>query len=316
MATTEKKTPNKKRSQWAEVWRRIKKNKMAMAGLIILTVLVLGAIFADFIADYDEVVIKQNLAESLQTPSGKHIFGTDFYGRDIFARMLHGTRVSLQVGLVAVGISTNKLTTLNVVAKNTTEAKTVGVSFCLIASTSSLPTPGHENTVSVKTAPPNKYPNCNPITVITGIKAFLRACLLITFFSATPFALAVLIKSCLITSSIDERVIRVIIAAALVPNVIAGSITLFAFSNPPIGKTLNCTENRIISIKPNQKFGIETPNNAAIILILSISEYCLVADIIPTGIPIIIAIATPTTANTNVLGNLANISEKTSRPLE
>ena len=62
-----------------------------------------------------------------------------------------------------------------------------------MASTISLPTPGHEKTDSVKTAPPSKLPNCNPTTVIIGIKAFFKACLFITAFSATPFALAVLI---------------------------------------------------------------------------------------------------------------------------
>lgn len=98
-------TSNKKRSQWGEVWRRLKRNKMAILGLIILTILVLLAIFADVIADYDNVVIKQNLAHRLQGPSAAHWLGTDEFGRDIFARLIHGTRVSLQVGIVAVGIS-------------------------------------------------------------------------------------------------------------------------------------------------------------------------------------------------------------------
>lgn len=98
-------TSNKKRSQWVEVWRRLKRNKMAILGLIILIVLVLLAIFADVIANYDNVVIKQNLAHRLQGPSAAHWLGTDEFGRDIFARLVHGTRVSLQVGIVAVGIS-------------------------------------------------------------------------------------------------------------------------------------------------------------------------------------------------------------------
>ena len=98
-------TSNKKRSQWVEVWRRLKRNKMAVLGLIILIVLFLLAIFADVIADYDTVVIKQNLAHRLQGPSAAHWLGTDEFGRDIFARLVHGTRVSLKVGIVAVGIS-------------------------------------------------------------------------------------------------------------------------------------------------------------------------------------------------------------------
>ncbi|WP_207640778.1 ABC transporter permease [Clostridium hydrogeniformans] len=96
---------NKKRSQWAEVWRRLKRNKPAMIGLAILTILILLAVFAGFIADYDTVVIKQNLPERLQGPSGKHILGTDEFGRDIFARLIHGARVSLRVGIIAVGIA-------------------------------------------------------------------------------------------------------------------------------------------------------------------------------------------------------------------
>lgn len=96
---------NKKRSQLSEVWRRLKKNKMAMIGLTILGIIVLLAIFADIIAPYDSVAIKQNLKERLQGPSSSHIFGTDEYGRDMFARLIHGARVSLQVGILAVGIS-------------------------------------------------------------------------------------------------------------------------------------------------------------------------------------------------------------------
>lgn len=98
-------TSNKKRSQWVEVWRRLKRNKMAIVGLVILVGLFLLAIFADVIADYDNVVIKQNLAQRLQGPSAAHWLGTDEFGRDIFARLVHGTRVSLKVGIVAVGIS-------------------------------------------------------------------------------------------------------------------------------------------------------------------------------------------------------------------
>lgn len=96
---------NKKRSQWREVWRMLKKNKMALLGLGILCILVLLALFADVIANYDTVVIKQNLGSRLQGPSAAHWLGTDEFGRDIFARLIHGARVSLMVGIVAVTIS-------------------------------------------------------------------------------------------------------------------------------------------------------------------------------------------------------------------
>lgn len=98
-------TTKKKRGQWFETWRMLKKNKMAMVGLGILIVLILLAIFADVIADYDEVAIKMNTEIRLQGPSKDHILGTDELGRDIFARIIHGARVSLQVGIIAVGIA-------------------------------------------------------------------------------------------------------------------------------------------------------------------------------------------------------------------
>ena len=98
-------TKKKKRGQWHETWRMLRKNKMAMLGLGILVVLILLAIFADVIADYDEVAIKMNTSIRLQGPSKDHILGTDELGRDIFARIIHGARVSLQVGIIAVGIA-------------------------------------------------------------------------------------------------------------------------------------------------------------------------------------------------------------------
>ncbi|MDR7856716.1 ABC transporter permease [Tissierella sp.] len=99
------KDKKKKRGQWYEAWRMLKKNKMAMIGLGILVTLILLAVFADVIADYDDVVIKMNTPIRLQGPSKDHILGTDELGRDIFARMVHGARVSLKVGIIAVGIA-------------------------------------------------------------------------------------------------------------------------------------------------------------------------------------------------------------------
>lgn len=103
MAAT--KAAPKKRSQFEEVWRRLKKNKMAMIGLAIVLFLVLLAVFADFLFDYEQVVIKQNTAIRLQGPSAEHWFGTDEFGRDILARLVHGGRISLVVGVIAVAIA-------------------------------------------------------------------------------------------------------------------------------------------------------------------------------------------------------------------
>jgi len=78
---------------------------MAMLGLAIVVCLVVFALAADLIADYKTVVIRNNVADRLQGPSGAHWFGTDEFGRDIFARIIHGSRVSLIVGIVAVTIA-------------------------------------------------------------------------------------------------------------------------------------------------------------------------------------------------------------------
>ena len=95
----------KKRRQFQETWRRLKKNRMAMLGLFVITLLILVSIFADFIFDYNDVVIKQDTSIRLEGPSSEHWLGTDEFGRDILARLVHGSRVSLSVGVVAVTIS-------------------------------------------------------------------------------------------------------------------------------------------------------------------------------------------------------------------
>jgi len=95
----------KKKSQLADVWKRFKRNKMAMVGLAVLIIMIFAAIFANVIADFETQVIRQDIPNRLQSPSAEHWFGTDEFGRDIFARIVHGTRVSLQVGVISVGIA-------------------------------------------------------------------------------------------------------------------------------------------------------------------------------------------------------------------
>lgn len=91
----------KKKSQAAEVWGRLKKSKTAMLGLAILCVVLLMAIFADVICDYNTQAIYQDMSNRLSPPSAQHWFGTDGYGRDIFARVVHGSRVSIAIGIAA-----------------------------------------------------------------------------------------------------------------------------------------------------------------------------------------------------------------------
>lgn len=94
-----------KKSQIKEIWRRMKKNKLAMIGLVIFCILVAMSLSADLIADYQESAIKQDGSIRLQPPSWEHYFGTDQYGRDLLARMVHGSRVSLSIGFFTTGIS-------------------------------------------------------------------------------------------------------------------------------------------------------------------------------------------------------------------
>lgn len=79
-------------------------NPLAMAGFIIIAMVLLLALLAPIIAPYDPDDI--NVKAILLAPSAEHWMGTDGLGRDVFSRMLHGGRISLLVGLVAVGIST------------------------------------------------------------------------------------------------------------------------------------------------------------------------------------------------------------------
>lgn len=95
----------RKRSRAGEVWHRLKKNKGAMIGLAIIALLALIALLADVLVDYDTQVIGMTLKDRLQHPSKAHIMGTDDLGRDIFARLLYGSRFSLSVGVVAVAIA-------------------------------------------------------------------------------------------------------------------------------------------------------------------------------------------------------------------
>lgn len=95
----------RKRSWLSETWRGLRKNKGAVAGLVILVILLLLVIFADVLYDYDTVVIMPNYAETLQHPSLKHPFGTDEFGRDVLARIIHGGRYSLLIAAAVTAIS-------------------------------------------------------------------------------------------------------------------------------------------------------------------------------------------------------------------
>ena len=84
--------------QAAEIWRRFRKNRTAVLGLVILALIIFIVIFADLIVPYEKCITQSGL-ERLQAPSAAHIFGTDEYGRDLFARVIHGSRNSLFIGV-------------------------------------------------------------------------------------------------------------------------------------------------------------------------------------------------------------------------
>lgn len=89
-------------SYWQDAWRRLLKNKLAMAGLSFLIILTLMAIFGPMISPHD--VGEQKLVNQNLPPSKTYWFGTDELGRDVFSRTWFGARVSLFVGIVAAMI--------------------------------------------------------------------------------------------------------------------------------------------------------------------------------------------------------------------
>ncbi len=92
----------KKSKQKNSLFFRFRQNKTAVIGLFILVILVIMALFAEQIAPYSYE--KQNLQNLFATPSAKHLFGTDNFGRDVFSRVVYGSRISLVIGFISVGI--------------------------------------------------------------------------------------------------------------------------------------------------------------------------------------------------------------------
>jgi peptide/nickel transport system permease protein len=85
------------RSQFADIWRRFKRNRLAMIGLVVVGLLIVTALLQPFISPYDPY--DQNLLNVLASPGGAHLMGTDSLGRDLFSGMLYGLRLALLVGI-------------------------------------------------------------------------------------------------------------------------------------------------------------------------------------------------------------------------
>ncbi len=99
--TNGRKNISKKR----DIWNRFKRNRNALIGMAITIIFVFIAVFAPLLVDYDEEVIKVDVPNRLQLPGGDHPLGTDEAGRDILARLIYASRMSLAIGVMAVTCS-------------------------------------------------------------------------------------------------------------------------------------------------------------------------------------------------------------------
>lgn len=104
MADVKKKV--KSRSQWAEVWRRLVRNKGAMIGMVIVIIMAVTACSVDLIYDYDTEIVAQDIMNRYLEPCKEHPFGTDQYGRDVFKRVVYGAKYSLLIGFSATIFTT------------------------------------------------------------------------------------------------------------------------------------------------------------------------------------------------------------------
>lgn len=93
----------KGRSLWQDAFIRLRKNKLALGGLVILVIMVIFAILTPWIAPYSYEA--QNLLLGATPPSAQHWLGTDIFGRDQLTRILYGSRISLMVGFVATSVA-------------------------------------------------------------------------------------------------------------------------------------------------------------------------------------------------------------------
>jgi len=93
----------RKHSQWGDVWFRLRKNKLAVIGMVLASVLILLAVFAPVLTPYSQET--QDIQNQFQMPSWEHPLGTDNFGRDLLTRVLYGGRTSLLVAFMALMFS-------------------------------------------------------------------------------------------------------------------------------------------------------------------------------------------------------------------
>jgi oligopeptide transport system permease protein len=90
-------------SLWKDAWRRLRRNKLAVAGMVVVILLIITAIISTFWTPYE--VWRQSLGPTYQGPTGKHLLGLDDSGRDILSRLMGGAQVSMIVGVGTATLS-------------------------------------------------------------------------------------------------------------------------------------------------------------------------------------------------------------------
>ncbi len=103
----------KPESMKAIIWRRFRRHPGAMAGMIVLSIIIIIALLAP-LSPYDPV--KSDLSSRFQPPSWEHLMGTDALGRDLLTRVLYGGRISLSVGLMVITITVSTGVTVGSIA--------------------------------------------------------------------------------------------------------------------------------------------------------------------------------------------------------
>lgn len=104
----------KRHNKWSKMLRVFLRNKTSLIGAGISLVVILLALAAPLVSPYDP--LKQNVYHRLKPPEATHLLGTDYYGRDVLTRIFYGTRVSLLVGMVSVGLAMLIGTLLGIIA--------------------------------------------------------------------------------------------------------------------------------------------------------------------------------------------------------
>lgn len=90
---------------FADAWRNFTRHPVSVIAMCVLIVLILTAIVSGVVFDYNKDIVAINPAERMQAPNANHWFGTDDFGRDLFARILYGSRYSLFIGITVSAIA-------------------------------------------------------------------------------------------------------------------------------------------------------------------------------------------------------------------